>query len=129
VVKTYNPISVAELSRLAPGFDWRSFFKGAALPNVDHVVVDARSAFPHIANVFAETPLDVLKARQAFALADDAAPLLNRAMVEANYDFRVRKLSGIAQPVPARSFRAEQAVEANLVDLMSALYVARYSSA
>ena len=70
----------------------------------------------------------MLKARQAFALADDAAPLLNRAMVEANYDFRVRKLSGISQPVPARAFRAEQAVEANLVDLVSALYVARYSS-
>jgi putative endopeptidase len=128
VVKTYNPMTVAELSLLAAGFDWRSFFKGAALPKIDRVVIDARSAFPQIANVFAETPLDVLKARQAFALADDAAPLLNRAMVEANYDFRVRKLSGISQPVPARSFRAEQAVEANLVDLMSALYVARYSS-
>jgi putative endopeptidase len=128
VVKTYNPMTLAELSRLAPGFEWRSFFKGAELPKVERVVVDARSAFPLIAKIFAETPLEVLQARQAFALADDAAPLLNRAMVEANYDFRVRKLNGTSQAVPARSFRAEQAVEANLVDLMSALYVARYSS-
>jgi putative endopeptidase len=128
VVKTDNPMRFAELSRLAPGFDWRSFFKGAGLPKIDRVVVDARSAFPQIAKVFADASLDMLKARQAFALADDAAPLLSRAMVEANYNFRVRKLSGISQPVPARAFRAEQAVEANLVDLVSALYVARYSS-
>jgi putative endopeptidase len=128
VVKTYNPMTLGELSRLAPGFEWRSFFNGAELPKIDRVVVDARSAFPQIAAVFADTPLEVLKARHAFALADDAAPLLNRAMVEANYDFRVRTLSGISQPVPARAFRAEQAVEANLVDLISALYVARYSS-
>ena len=128
VVKTYNPMTIAELSRFAPGFDWRSFFKGAEIPHIERAVVNARSAFPLIAKVFAETPLEVLQARQALALADEAAPFLNRAMVEANYDFRVGKLNGISQPVPARAFRAEQAVEASLVDLMSALYVARYSS-
>jgi putative endopeptidase len=128
VVTTYNPMTLTELTRLAPEFDWCAFFRGAELPKIERVVVDARGAFPAIARVFAETPLEVLQARQAFALADDAAPLLDRAMAEANYEFRVGKLNGIAQPIPARAFRAEQAVEANLVDLVSALYVARYSS-
>jgi putative endopeptidase len=128
VVKTYNPMTLGELSRLAPGFDFRAFLRGAELPRVGRVIVDARSAFPGIAKAFADTPLEVLEARQAFAAADEAAPLLSDAMVQANFDFRGRKFNGLFQSSASRAIRAEQTIEANMVDLISALYVARYSS-
>ncbi|MGZ7031662.1 MAG: M13 family metallopeptidase [Thermoanaerobaculia bacterium] len=128
VVKTYNPMTLSELARFAPGFDWRAFLKGASLTKTERVIVDAKSAFPAIAKAFADAPLTVLQARQAFAAADEAAPLLNKAMVEANFDFRSKKFNSLFQSPAPRSIRAEQAVEANIVDIVSALYVSRYSS-
>ncbi len=128
VVKTYNPMTVSDLARFAPGFPWRSFLRGAEVSKVERVIVDAKSAFPAIAKAFADAPVEVLRARQAFAAADEAAPLLNGAMAQVNFDFRGKKFNGLFQSETPRQVRAEQAVEANIVDLVSALYVARYSS-
>ncbi len=128
VVKTYNPMTVSELARFAPGFPWRSFLRGAEVLKVERVIVDAKSAFPAIAKAFADAPIEVLRARQAFAAADEAAPLLSNAIAQTNFDFRGKKFNGLFQSETPRKVRAEQAVESNIVDLVSALYVARYSS-
>ncbi len=128
VVKTYNPMTLSELARLAPGFDWRAFLRGAQITRTERVIVDAKSAFPEIARAFAETPLEVLQARQAFAAADAAAPLLNRDMVDADFEFRRKKFNGLVQSNTPRAVLAEQVVEANIPDAVSAMYVSRYSS-
>jgi putative endopeptidase len=125
---TYNQMTVAELARLAPAFDWRAFLKGAELGRVDHVVVDAKSAFPKIATIFAETPTEVWQARQAFAVADDAAGIgyLNTAAFNLNFDFRYRQFNNAASAMRPRTFPAYFAAALNLGDIVSSLYVARY---
>lgn len=128
VVKTYNPMTVAELSKLAPDFNWREFLDGAELGRVRNVVIDAKSAFPVIARIYGETPTEVLQAQQAFALVERCALTLNASVFNAYNSFRTnvfRNLSAGAQP---RWFYALNTLETSIGDILGALYVARYFS-
>src|SRR5690606_31448302 len=68
--KTYNPVDMAGIAEFAPGFAWDVFFKAAGVDYADRVVVRQDSAVPNIAQVFADTDLDTLKAWQAFQTTD-----------------------------------------------------------
>jgi putative endopeptidase len=58
------------------------------------VIVAQNSAVPKIAQVFADTDLETLKAWQAFRIADDIAPMLSKRFADAQFDFRSRFLNG-----------------------------------
>jgi putative endopeptidase len=125
---TYNPMSMSELAAFAPGFDWRAFAGAAGLGPIDRVVVREKSAFPKIAAVFAETPIETLKAWAAFHLADNAAPYLTDDFVQANFAFRSKALSGTPE-LPVRWKRAVAAVgdlRGGMGDAVGRVYVARY---
>ena len=96
-VATYNPASIRELETLAPNFNWHGFLSNAGLGKIDRVVVAEKSAFPKIAAVFAETPVETLQAWQAFNVADHAAPYLSKAFDDAFFEMRNKTLSGQAQ--------------------------------
>ena len=120
-------VTVGELARLAPGFDWRAFFGGAGLDRVSHLDLD-RIAVPSIARIVAETPLEVLQARQAFALVDGAAPNLDSATVAAEFDFRYRMFNNQSAVLPPREQRALTTLEASIGEILGALYVKTYFS-
>ena len=92
--KTYNPMTLAELDAQAPGFPWATFMQAANVAKADKAIVSQNSAFPKLAAIFAATNLDTLKAWQAFHTVDDAAPLLSKAFVDANFDFRSKFMQG-----------------------------------
>ncbi len=121
--KTYNPMTVAELSQAAPGFPWAIYFKAAGLDTADHAIVRQNTAFPKIAAIFAETPLDTLKSWQAFRVADEMAPLLSKRFVDAHWEFRSKFLEG-AQEQRARWKRAVTAAEIALGEAIGRTYVA-----
>jgi putative endopeptidase len=107
--KTYNPKSRAELRALAPGFPWDVYLKSADLGAVNRVIASEVDALPKIAAVFKSTPLPVLKAWQAFTVADNAAFYLSEPFSAARFQFRNHTLLG--QPAePARWKRALRAV-------------------
>ena len=80
-VKTYNPEKLATLMRSSPDFPWHRFFAEAGLDNVAGVVVTTKTSVPRLAQIFAATPLETLKAWQAFSTIDAAAPYLPNAYV------------------------------------------------
>jgi putative endopeptidase len=100
VVKNYNPVSASELLTLAPGFPWRDFLAGAKLADKTRLIVAERSAFPKIASIFAQTPLPILRAWEAFNVADSAAPYLSQPFQQARFAFRNQVLSGQPQMQP-----------------------------
>jgi putative endopeptidase len=108
-VAAYNPMTVAELRGDAPEFAWRGFLDEAGLAKVRRVIVAEKTAFPKLAAIYAATPLETLRAWQAFHIADNAAPFLSRPITEAHFEFRGRTLSG-QQEQPARWKRAIVAV-------------------
>ena len=103
----YNPMSVADLAKFAPGFGWRSFLDQAHLASLQHVIVAERSAFPKIAAVYASAPVDTIRAWQAFHVADAAAPYLSDAFDSTWFDLHDRTLAGQQREEP----RWKRAVE------------------
>jgi putative endopeptidase len=94
---TYNPMSIAQLQQLAPGFGWRQFLAAAGLADTERVIVAEITAFPKLAAVFAQTPMQTLQAWQAFHIADNAAPYLSRSFAAAWFELHQKVLSGQTQ--------------------------------
>ena len=123
--KTYNPMTPAELAAYAPGFDWSGYFAELEVPGLDRVIVSDNTAFPAKAKTFGETPLDTLKAWEAFHTIDGAAPVLSKAYVDTRFEFRSKTLAG--QPeLQARWKRAVTAIDGSLGEAVGQVYVARY---
>ncbi len=123
--KTYNPMSPTELNAYTPGFDWNRYLAETGLPKVDRIIVTTNTAYPKFAKVYGETPLETLKAWQAFHLADGAAPLLSKRFVDANFQFRDKELAG--QPeLRARWKRAAAFMDGAIGESIGRVYVSRY---
>jgi len=122
--KTNNPMSSAALAKYAPGMDWQAFFAGAGVPAQKRVIVNENSAIRQIAALYAKTPLATLKDWQAFHIADEASPYLNKAMVDSRFDY-VKTISGVTEQRP-RWKRAVTLVDGQLGELVGKDYVAHY---
>ena len=122
--KTYNKLTVAELARTAPGFDFRSMFVANGT-NVDHVIVAQPSAIGGTARLIAATPLAVLKDQLLVRSLDSYAAYLPAAFDKENFAFYGTVLSG----TPEQQVRWKRGVEfttAALGDEVSKIYVQRY---
>lgn len=123
--KTYNPYTVAELRRLAPGFDWKAYLEGAGLGAVPRVVAAENTAFPKIAAIYGRSDMATLKAWLAFTIIDQGAPYLSKAFVDARFAFRGTALSG-TQALRPRWKRGVAQVEGDLGEALGKLYVEAY---
>ncbi|HEY5336669.1 MAG TPA: hypothetical protein VIJ85_00570, partial [Rhizomicrobium sp.] len=124
-LKTYNPMSIADLEKAAPGFDWTAFFNAAGLGTPDRIVVAENTAIPKIAATVAGTPISTLRAWAVFHLALDAAPVLAQDFVDADFQYMSHTLEGQPAQKP-RWKRAVHAVNAVMGDAIGEAYVTRY---
>jgi putative endopeptidase len=97
VSATYNPVSLAELEKLTPGFGWNGFLQRAGVAGESQYIAAENTAFPKIADVYSHTPIATLQAWQAFHVADNAAPYLSKAFADAWYEMHDKSLAGQAQ--------------------------------
>lgn len=125
ISKVYNPMSVAELEALAPAFPWRAYLKGAGLGAADNLIVLEKSAFPRIAAVFADSPLETLKAWEAFQWVDRASPFLSRRFADSRFAFRGKVIDGLDADRP-RWEQGVRLVDENLADAVGREYVAKF---
>ncbi|MDB5499087.1 MAG: peptidase family protein [Phenylobacterium sp.] len=123
--KTYNPATPAELNAMTPGVDWNRYLAANELPGVQRVVVTTNTAFPKFAKIYADTPLDTLKAWQAFHVADSAAPYLSKPFVDAHFEFRNKELAGQPEQQP-RWKRGVAFTNTAIGESVGRVYVARY---
>ena len=126
--KIYNPMTVAELSKKAPGFEWTTWLLAANLPahiiDHSHIIVGEPSAIIGEAHVLATTNIKTLKAWLAFHLVDNAASYLPNRFEQTRFTF-TRALSG--QPaLPARWKRAVKATNAAMGMALGKIYVQHY---
>jgi len=122
--KTYNRMSVADLTRLAPGFDFPTYFRGIGTP-VDTVIVAQPAAVSAIAGLVAKAPIGVLRDQLLVRSLDTYAAVLPKAFDGESFAFRGTVLSGTPEQQP-RWKRAVQFTSAILTDDVSKIYVAKY---
>jgi putative endopeptidase len=123
--KTYNPMTVTELEKNAPGFPWAAAFKEAGLDKAERAIVRQNTAFPKLAKIFADTPVATLKAWEAFHITDEAAPLLSKRFADPQWEFRSKFLNGQQEQRP-RWKRAVEAAEDSMGEAIGRTYVAEY---
>jgi len=89
------------------------------------VVTVTNTSLPKIAALYASTPLDTLKAWEAFHTAEGMAGVLPKAFVDARFEFRGKTLTGQLENRP-RWKRGVQAVNGELGEAVGEVYVAKY---
>jgi putative endopeptidase len=123
--ETYNEYTIAQLASEAPGFAWQDYYSAIGVGEVPRLIVRQDTAMPLIAAIYAETPMDVVQAWQAFHTADDAAPRLSRRFVDAQWEFRSRDLNGQPMQRP-RDKRGISFAEGMLGEAVGRQYVSEY---
>jgi putative endopeptidase len=123
--KTYNPTTLTDLRKTAPGFDWAAFFAAADLGAPDRVILGQNTAIIKIAAVLAATSIDTLRAWAALHLVVNASPYLPRSFVDADFEFFNKSLQGQPQIRP-RWKRAVKATESVLGDAIGEAYAAKF---
>lgn len=124
---TYNPMSLDALAEAAPGFDWRAWAAalGAPAGSLEDVVVREPDFARGFAGLWSSEPLADWQLWMVYHLVTARAPYLSDEVVEANFDFYGRVLSG-AQEVRERWKRGVSLVEGALGEAVGQEYVARH---
>ena len=117
----YHKMPMAELVRLTPSFDWKTYLAKRGGPKFDSLNVAQVSFFTGLDSLVASTPLPAWQAYLRWHVLDDGMPTLSSAFV--NEDFRFnRTLSGVTEMQP-RWKRCLRATDMGLGDLLGQAYV------
>jgi putative endopeptidase len=120
--KIYNPMTPAQLTKLAPQFDWTSTFAKAGLGSPKSVIVTEPSAVAGAGKILASTPLSTWKEWLAFRFVSDHASYLPKAFDDARFAFYSKELNGVQQQ-RERWKRGVAAVDGALGEGVGQIYV------
>ncbi len=121
--QTYHMVKRAELDALTPGFDWTAYFQAVGAPPVPAVDLMDKTFFGVEAKLIAATSLDDLKTYMKWHAIDDAAPWLSKALVEENFAFNGKRLTGATELKP-RWKRCVSLVDGSIGEDLGRAYVA-----
>ena len=124
---TYNALTLAELAERAPGFDWRAWAEalGAPAGALDRLVVREPSFAEGLAELWTQVPVADWQAWATYHVVSSRAPYLTDELVEANFDFYGRTLSG-APELRDRWKRGVSLVQGALGEAVGKVYVERH---
>jgi endothelin-converting enzyme/putative endopeptidase len=120
--KIYNPMTRAQLVKLAPQFNWNSTLAEAGLANAKQVIVTEPSAVAGAGKILASAPLSTWKEWLAFRFVSDHASYLPKAFDDARFAFYSKELSGV-QEQRERWKRGVAAVNGALGEGIGKIYV------
>ena len=120
-VKTYNPMSLPEYQKLAPAFDWLSFFEGMGAP-VQKLDISQPSFIAGVGQLVKTVPVADWRLYFKFQLLDDYAPLLSAQVADLEFDFHSRTLQGVQEPLP-RWRRAVDSMDDTMGELVGRMFV------
>lgn len=122
--KTYNKMTVAQLTKMAPGYDYAGWLKGIGA-NVDQVIVNQPTALVGIAKAVNTAPVAVLRDQLLVNSLSSYANVLPDRIAKENFAFHETTLSGTPEMEP-RWKRAVDYTVNGLSDDVSQQYVARF---
>lgn len=122
--KTYNRMSLADLQKVAPGFDFTSYFAANGLRPAALIVAQP-SAITGEAALIARTPVEQLKDALLLRSLHAYATYLPDRVADADFAFYGTTLSGTPQR-EERWKRAVDFVKGSMGEEVGKLYVAKY---
>lgn len=120
--KSYNPMSVADLQKLTPSINWKQYFSGIGILNLDSVVVDQPKYMQALEMVLNENKVDDWKNYMRWTLLNNNADKLSTNIEKANWEFYGKTLTGAKKQRPYEE-KALQVVNYNIGEALGKLYV------
>jgi predicted metalloendopeptidase len=125
-VKTYNKVELADMAKVAPGYDWKSWLDAAGISaKAGYVIVSQPSYLKGFAELSAKTPLDTWKTYLQAHLVGSYANYMSKAFVDERFSFYGTTLSGVKEMEP-RWKRGVSTVQRSLGEAVGKLYVEQY---
>lgn len=122
--KTYNKMTIGELTQAAPGFDWAAFVKGIGI-NETSLIVAQPTAFTGEAKLLADAPIGVIRDALIVRSLDAFSGVLPDAVAKEAFSFYGTALSGTPQ-MQERWKRAVDFTTNNMGEAVGQDYVAKY---
>ena len=120
-----NKMTLAQVQALTPSFSWKSYFAAMNAPASPQYLVTAPDFFRGVEKLISSEPLEHLQAYLRYSAAQIAAPFLSDALVDENFNFYGRTLSG-TQTMQPRARRCSYSADIDLGEAVGQAYVARY---
>ena len=120
--KLYNPKTIKELSGLTPSINWKAYFKGLGIENIDRVIVMQPNYMMAVDKILANSSIEDIKLYLRWTAIDRAAGLLNNELEVANWEFYSKVLRGAKQQRP-RDERALANLNGAIGEALGKLYV------
>jgi putative endopeptidase len=128
--KTYNPMKISDLEKMAPDFPWARFLSASGIPTASPkgermVIAAERSAFPKLAAVFAATPVAVWRDYLTVRYLHTFSAYLPKKIDDADFAFYGEVIQGKTAQLD-RATRGVQLLDNEMGEAFGKLYVAKY---
>lgn len=123
--RTYNLMSLADLSDFAPGFPWADYAENLALTPDTPIIVREKEAFRDLASLFAQTPVVVWRDYLLVQYLSANGQYMPKNYAALRFDFFGKTLAGQKEQ-RLREKRALGVVDSQLNQAIGKIYIARY---
>jgi putative endopeptidase len=96
----YHMMSVTDLQKLSPNYDWTVYLDGIGLPQVKDIDVMSPGYVTTVNQVLSTQPLQAIKAYLRWHALHDAAPMLSKPFEDENFAFFQQTLQGQKEEQP-----------------------------
>jgi len=121
----YNKISLDDLKKQYPTFEWDTYLSEVGLNGVKEIIVGQPNSLKEAADIINTLPADQQKLYLQWKLIDAAAGTLSDDIVAENFDFNSRVMRGTTEQQP-RWRRAVGTVGSTLGEAVGQMYVEKY---
>jgi endothelin-converting enzyme/putative endopeptidase len=125
--KLKHKMKVAELSQIAPSFDWPGYYKDLQYPSFEILNVATPDYFKEVNAELTSEPSGNWKTYLRFHLVDSFSPYLSTKFVDENFEFYRKYLRGAKEQQP-RWKRCVQYTDRNLGEALGQIYVQKVFS-
>ena len=120
--KQKHKMTIADLYKIAPDFDWNAFFSASGVPKFEILNVSWPDFFKDINGQMKSASLQDWRTYMRWHVAHSRAPFLSSAFVNANFDFYRKYLRGATELQP-RWKRCVQYTDNDLGEALGQAYV------
>lgn len=124
-LKTYNKVTIEGLKKLAPDIDWKSYFIKVGYPSLSEVNIYQPGFMTELSNMMKSVPVEDWKTFLRWQLINSTAGYLNKDIVDQNFDFYSRTLSGQEKMEPRWKLILD-VTSNSLGESIGQLYVKKY---
>jgi len=118
----YNPVSIEQADALTPAFPWSAFFDSQMVARPAKFSLAMPEFYGEVNKMLSDVPVAQWQSYLRFRLVDGASPFLNDALVNEDFDFYNKTLSG-QQEIKALWKRVLAQIEFGAGEAMGQIYV------